>query len=468
MIRRCLALTLLLVAALAGPVRAAGPELGIADDRILVQGTPAEADEAVAAWKALGVDTVRIIVSWQAVAPGRTDPAQPAGFTPADPNDTHYDFGPTDAALARVRAAGMKVMLTITGPGPLWSSSRPSLGIASFEPSPTKYAAFATAVAARYSGEIERFILWNEPNEPANLYPQSTCPKHGACTPVAPNVYRNLVRAAYPAVKAADPGAVVLIGALAPRGDSSVGKSSVISPLTFLRGMGCVDTKFHKLRSGLCAGFHAATGDGLAYHAYGVDNRPDQPFPNANDADLASLPHLESTLDHLQGMGALKGTTKRYSIFLDEYGYQTNPPDETLGVTPALQDLYLQQGAYLAWRDPRVKLFSQYIWIDEPLRNNFAGFQSGLRYNNGTPKPALAHFPTPIYLDVKRGRLWGQERPGAQHTVAVQQRNAGSSTWKPLATLTTDAAGYWTTKVTVVKGTTYRFTDGAVISGTTA
>jgi hypothetical protein len=43
----------------------------------------------------------------------------------------------------------------------------------------------------------------------------------------------------------------------------------------------------------------------------------------------------------------------------------------------------------VAWRDPRVKLFSQYIWIDEPLpgKGDYGGFQSGLRYANGTAKP---------------------------------------------------------------------------------
>ena len=115
------------------------------------------------------------------------------------------------------------------------------------------------------------------------------------------------MRAAYPAIKAADPGVPVLIGALAPRGQSSGGIKSVISPLTFVRDMGCVNSKFRRMRSGMCTGFKPATGDGFAYHAYGVNNLPDQPFPDPNDIDLASLPRLESTLDKPAGHGRAEG-----------------------------------------------------------------------------------------------------------------------------------------------------------------
>jgi Cellulase (glycosyl hydrolase family 5) len=469
MTRRVLVFALLLTALMAPVARAVGPELGMADDRIVVQGPPAQADQAIASFKALGVDTVRMFVLWRRVAPGPNSQTQPSNFNPANPNDPKYNFAQIDAAVARVRAAGLKVMLTITGPGPLWSSSIPKLKRPAYRPDPTKFAQFASAVAKRYRGKVERYIIWNEPNEPANLSPQSKCQGHSGCSPVSPNVYRDLVRAAYPVIKAADPGVPVLIGALAPRGAASGGIQNVISPLAFIRDMGCVNASFQPRRTGMCKGFQPATGDGFAYHAYGVNNRPDQPFPDPDDVDLASLPRLESTLDRLQKAGELLATTSTFGIYIDEYGYQTNPPDKFLGVSPADQDKFLQQGAYLAWRDPRVKLFSQYIWIDEPIagNGNYSGFQSGLRYNNGTPKPALAHFATPIYLDTKRHELWGQERPGGKHTVMVQRRLHASSAWKTLVAVITDSRGYWATSVKILPGAVYRFVDGSVVSGTT-
>ena len=58
----------------------------------------------------------------------------------------------------------MSVTLTITGPGPLWSSSRPGLHRPAYKPKPGAYRAFATAVARRYGSQVDRYILWNEPN----------------------------------------------------------------------------------------------------------------------------------------------------------------------------------------------------------------------------------------------------------------------------------------------------------------
>ena len=168
----------------------------------------------------------------------------------------------------------MKVMLTVTGPGPLWTSRSPSAGNFRSKPDAVKFAAFATAVAKRYGDRVDRYILWNEPNLSQWLQPQSSCSK-GRCTPVAPHLYRDLVRAAYPAIRAADPGAQVLAGALAPRGYDVKRNNDTPRPLAFLRAMGCVDAKFRRLRSGFCAGFQPATADGFAYHPHGIRNSPD-------------------------------------------------------------------------------------------------------------------------------------------------------------------------------------------------
>ena len=128
----------------------------------------------------------------------------------------------------------------------------------------------------------------------------------------------------------------------------------------------------------------------------------------------------------------MKATTRRFNLYIDEFGYQTNPPDKLAGISPTQQDQWLQRAAYQAWRNPRVKLFSQYLWRDEPrgLNSTYSGWQSGLRYADGRAKPALKHFITPFALDSARGRLWGQVRrrdtervtlraaPARQHRVA--------------------------------------------------
>src|SRR3954469_22292807 len=162
---------------LAAPARAAGPQVGIADDRIMLGGGP-QAEQAVAEWQALGVRQVRIYALWNRIAPN-----SPTG---------ENSWGALDNAVNLVVAAGMKPILTITGPGPLWVSRRAERGEPRYDPDPKLYAEFASAIAARYGDRVDRYIVWNEPNLGGWLRPQGQCSGR-TCTPVAPHLYRALV-----------------------------------------------------------------------------------------------------------------------------------------------------------------------------------------------------------------------------------------------------------------------------------
>jgi hypothetical protein len=420
-----IALTLLAAVPAAAP---AGPLVGIADDRILLAGG-APADKAVAAWAADGVDVVRIFVGWNGVSPSPNARTQPAGAA--------YDFSRIDAAVDRVRAAGMQPLLTLTGPGPVWGMQDPSRGSHRYRPSPSRYAQFAAAAAAHFAGRVSRYILWNEPNLSFWLSPRAG----------EPALYRNLVNAAVPAIRAVDPSAQLLVGALAPRAQ----------PLAFLRALGCVDARYRRVRTGACTHFKPITATALAYHPHSVTFAPSQPFPGANDANLASLGKLEAVFDRLRHAGRLRVGG---GLWLDEYGYQTDPPDRFLGISPARQDAWLQQADYRTWRDPRVKLMTQYVWKDEPAtaQTGYSGWQSGLLYANGRAKPALAHFPVPFFIDSGRGLVWGQVRPGGAHPVVVERRLRGGS-WTSVARLRTDARGYWARRMRLIRGAAYRFLD---------
>src|SRR4051812_19054116 len=183
--RRLALITLLLAAALATTARAAGPLVGVADDRLLLAGG-APADKAVADWAADGVDVVRIFAVWEDIA----------GDSPQAPDD----FAALDAAVDRVRAAGIEPMLTITGPGPVWATQDPDRGSPRYRPDAGRFGTFAGAVAQHFAGRVNRFVLWNEPNQPFWLQPQSRCIKGSGCVPVAPHLYRDLVNAATPAI----------------------------------------------------------------------------------------------------------------------------------------------------------------------------------------------------------------------------------------------------------------------------
>src|SRR6201999_3740333 len=97
-----------------------------------------------------------------------------------------------------------------------------------------------------------------------------------------------------------------------------------------------------------------------------------------------SVSRLARTLDRLQAVAALDPTTRRFGIYIDEYGYQTNPPDRASGVAPGRQDRWLQQAAYVAWRNPRIRLYTQYLWRDEPKSHGgYGGWGGGARCAEG-------------------------------------------------------------------------------------
>ena len=86
--RICLALAAVLLTIGAGSAHAAGPEVGIADDRLLLVGG-ADPDRMVGEWRANGVDVVRIFALWSRIAPAR----RPAGFDGANQHAPGYEWG---------------------------------------------------------------------------------------------------------------------------------------------------------------------------------------------------------------------------------------------------------------------------------------------------------------------------------------------------------------------------------------
>ncbi|MDX6722293.1 MAG: hypothetical protein QOD73_697, partial [Solirubrobacteraceae bacterium] len=465
------ALTLLVLAAalaglLAPAARAAGDmDLGIADDRALMfDHDQARAARTVVAWRDLGIDRVRLLAQWQQVSPDAGARRPPDGFDVANPDDPRYDWSALDRGVRMVRAAGLQVMLSVTGPGPLWATSSPAGGNRRAKPRPDLFGRFARAVALRYGPDVDRYIVWNEPNIPLWLQPQFTC-RGRSCTPYAPHLYRRLVQAAWSGIHGADGDARVLMGALAPRGQNPRSRNAIMRPLTFLRALGCVGDRLQRLRTGSCRGFQPAQAEGIAYHPHSVLRAPDEPNPNPDEAALADLSRLERLLDGIQRRNGLRNTlgrTRPFDLHFTEYGYQTRPPDPRDGVRLSLQAKWLQQAAFIAWHDPRVRNVTQYEWRDEPLSRGVAGWQSGLRFVDDRPKPALHSFPQPFWAQPlgtgRTARLWGQVRPGGVHDVSLQRRAPGARTWTTFRRVRTTGRGFFTLTVAVNRRLDYRFT----------
>jgi hypothetical protein len=219
-----------------------------------------------------------------------------------------------------------------------------------------------------------------------------------------------------------------------------------VAPLAFLRGALCLNA--HYRRSGSCGLLPAS---GYAHHAYTEATSPYFVPRERDDVMIGVLSRLSRALDLAAGAGAIPA---HLPIYLTEFGVQSKP-NRYLGVPVTQQAEYDAIAEHIAYSNPRVAAFSQYLLKDDPLggapgasvHGGTIGFQTGLEYLNGSPKPLYFGWPVPLTVS-KRGRsfsLWGLVRPAngpTRVTVLVQPR--GSRRYRTLRTVSTDSAGYWT------------------------
>jgi hypothetical protein len=171
----------------------------------------------------IGVTSLRIDVPWVAVQPTRFG---------------GYDWSKADRVINAAAARGIGV-LGILGQPPAWAAAPGTPELSGRPASATAFAQYARAVATRYRGKISAYEIWNEPNMLSFYKPYPD-----------PVGYTALLRAAYPAIKAADRNAIVVGGVLAAAVDTSYS----IDPVTFVQRMYAAGAKPYF--------------DALSYHPY--------------------------------------------------------------------------------------------------------------------------------------------------------------------------------------------------------
>jgi hypothetical protein len=392
-----------------------------------------------------GVGWVRIVLYWQSVAPDAGSASVPA-FDERDPN-AYPGFGRYDRAIAEARARGLRVLLTVSGPVPKWATSERKDNLT--RPSPTRFERFITAVGRRYRDQVSYWAIWNEPNHPDFLLPQYSAGKK----PVSPGIYRKLVQAADRGLQASGNGSDRMwLAETAPRGTGKV-----VAPLTFLRGTLCLSTSYRKSSS--CG---RLPGDGWAHHAYTPAAGPFFVPPSRNDVTIGVLDRLNSALAKAGNAGAIR---KDMPIYLTEFGIQSFP-DRISGVSQQQQAEYRSISERIAYRNGRVRGFSQYLMRDDLPRPNaaselerFGGFESGLRLSDGTRKLSYEGFRLPLVATrgSRSTSLWGLVRPATGRTkVTIDYRNSAGSPWHRLKSDSTNSDGYWSTTTSARSSRSYR------------
>jgi hypothetical protein len=181
-----------------------GPPLGGVNMTGLTFGASTSRVNQEIAWAhSLDAHAIRIEIPWSSLEPtqGRIEPGALAF---------------TDYLINRASAAGIKVVALVMWT-PCWASSAPATvlsGCRSGQSSkaeawppnePATYGSFAGFLAGRYGSKLAAIEVWNEPDQANEDY---------LAGPNKARHYAAILRAAYPAIKQADPAMPVLAGSL--------------------------------------------------------------------------------------------------------------------------------------------------------------------------------------------------------------------------------------------------------------
>ena len=417
----------------------------------------------------LGIDDVRIFVQWQAIAPGNS-----------------RGQGARRLQLGRSGQPGLQLVARGPGRGPgqrrracarcSWSPARPAVGLAGARapqrplqaaPRPLRPVRARRGAALRPA----RSTAGSSGTSPTCRCGCSrrTRARAGAARPYAPHLYRRLVRAAYPAIKAVDPTSTVLFGALAPRGENADQAERPHAP-----------AGLHPL-DGLRQGDAQARSQRPVQGLQAADRRrPRLPPPRhhararraaaaiLDDASIADLPRLERTLDaHPARRRPEKPGGGKFGLYFTEWGYQTARPTRSGRVAgqavalPAAGRLHRLQGPAREAADP-VRV-ARRAARPRHRGDQVLGLAVGpaLRQRQGQAvaeelRQPVLHRPAP---GQPHGPPVGPGAPGQRRTASpCSAASAGAKRWTTVKVLSTNAAGFWKLTPDGEATTDYRFT----------
>lgn len=340
-----------------------------------------------------GTSWVRIDVDWAALQP-----------TDASSWDLTNAVARLDRRIREVKLRGMNVLLMVTH-APQWSS-----GTASYNGRPRNPADFANAVAwlaQRYPGaasnpllKIDAIELWNQPNsnsswakEPANTWVTS---------------FADLVKAAGPAVRQANPNLKVVVGGLSS------------SDVTWLN-------QFYD------AGGVIGTYDALGLVTY---QSPGDAAPEALDAQWAQyyitgMKAVADLMDSKSDPAQIWATEFGWTSH-DNTGYPEGVPNYAKGVTEQQQADYLLRGlAEMASISPRI---TAAFWADainsdlgDPMKDNYGLI--GLDYLRKPAWDAMLCAQTGECAYVQPGQTWRFQDAGSDLETAWRKLVYDDSGW---------------------------------------
>ena len=211
-----------------------------------------------------------------------------------------YFWGELDNIVADVNASGSLLMLNVTR-APSWHTANGGDGLPA---DPATLGRFVGALAERYRGRVHASLIWNEQN-----LAYENC---GQVNAESPGHFVECMIAAYNAVKAVDPGMLVVAGA--PASTATNDPSIAMDTLSYLKGM-------YSYRDGIMGDYF----DIQALHPGGSANPPetlwpDQPSGAAGWSDDPSFyfRHIENQRKVMEEFGL-----GEHQVWITEFGWAT-------------------------------------------------------------------------------------------------------------------------------------------------
>ena len=245
--------------------------IGMADSSLYGM-SKADIDTTLDMLQSMGVQDVRVYIPWV--------------YTQPLPNQ--YNWAPIDDIMNAAKARNMGVLAMVNST-PVWAGTDGNFPGAK-TPDPVAYANFMTQVATRYGKTISAYEVWNEVN--------CVC----FYDPISPSSYTELLKAAYPAIKAADPTATVIAAGL---GSVFTFGGVTMNPVDYVNGMYAAGAK----------GYF----DALAFHPYQETLK----FSDGENVVLSPFTQIQKIYDLMAANG--DGLKK---IWITEYGVPTNNVSE--------------------------------------------------------------------------------------------------------------------------------------------
>jgi len=298
-----------------------------------------------------------------------------------NPNDKAYDWSLYDRTVRLAQRYRIKVLFAIYGT-PGWANRGSGTNVPPARM--TDLRNFAYAAAKRYSGSfrppgvdaayaaplpaVRMWLAWNEPNNPLFLRKQYR-KRNGRWVVQSAVDYAKICNAVYAGVKTTLlRGEKVGCGVTSPRGNNSPRSSRPsVSPLAFLRAA---------KRAGM------KRFDAYAHHPY-YGSRLETPTSKPKAKTAVGLGNINVLIKELTRLYGKK------RLWITEYAYQTNPPDQVFGVSYAKQASYLRQAFAIARKNPRIDMMLWFLLRDQRA---LGGWQSGLMTVGGKKKPSFRAF----------------------------------------------------------------------------